>query len=134
MNSWRARCVGIRTSGSERTGETDQLDLLEAQGARCEVRLVNPSGPECENRRVKNDYRDCKDLITRMRLKKLPEAWIAPPVSRELRELVRYRAKLVAIRMSFKAQLKAVLGKLESIRRLTITTNRWARSSSMGSA
>jgi transposase len=86
------------------------VDALEAMGA--EVRLVNPSGLEWENRRVKNDYRDCKDLITRMRLHKLPEAWIAPPATRELRELVRYRAKLVAVRTGFKAQVKAVLAKL----------------------
>jgi hypothetical protein len=42
-----------------------------------------------ENRRVKNDYRDCCDLLDRMRLGKLPEAWIAPHPVRELRELVR---------------------------------------------
>ena len=29
---------------------------------------------------------------------RLPEAWLAPPAVRELRELVRYRAKLVALR------------------------------------
>ena len=86
------------------------VDLLEANGA--QVRLVNPSGLEWENRRVKNDYRDCKDLITRMRINKLPEAWIAPPVLRELRELVRYRAKLVSLRTGCKAQIKAVLAKL----------------------
>ncbi len=86
------------------------VDLLEAQGA--QVRLVNPSGLAWEGRRVKNDYRDCKDLITRMRLNKLPEAWIAPPATRELRELVRYRAKLVTVRTGLKAQVKAVLAKL----------------------
>ncbi len=46
-----------------------------------------------------------------MRLGKLPEAWIAPPAVRELRELVRYRAKLVALRTGLKAQVKAVLAK-----------------------
>ena len=46
-----------------------------------------------------------------MRLHKLPEAWIAPPELRELRELVRYRAKLVCIRTGLKAQVKAVLAK-----------------------
>ncbi len=46
-----------------------------------------------------------------MRLHKLPEAWIAPPEVRELRELVRYRAKLVAVRTGFKSQVKAVLAK-----------------------
>ena len=41
----------------------------------------------------------------------LPEAWIAPPEVRELRELVRYRAKLVALRTSAKAQVHAVMAK-----------------------
>jgi hypothetical protein len=35
---------------------------------------------------------------------RLPEAWLAPPQVRELRELVRYRAKLVALRSGLKAQ------------------------------
>ena len=44
-------------------------------------------------------------------LKRPVEAWIAPPELRELRELVRYRAKLVNIRTGLKAQVKAVLAK-----------------------
>jgi transposase len=68
------------------------VDVLEELGA--EVKLVNPSGLAWGDRRVKNDYRDCKELLDRMRLHKLPEAWIAPPPIRELRELVRYRFKL----------------------------------------
>jgi transposase len=46
-----------------------------------------------------------------LRLGRLPEAWIAPPATRELRELVRYRAKLVALRSGLKAQVHAVLAK-----------------------
>jgi transposase len=42
---------------------------------------------------------------------RLPQAWIAPPASRELREQVRYRAKLVALRTGLKAQVHAVLAK-----------------------
>ena len=42
---------------------------------------------------------------------RLPEAWIAPPATRELRELVRHRAKLVGIRSNCKAQIHAVLAK-----------------------
>jgi transposase len=42
---------------------------------------------------------------------RLPEAWIAPPALRELRELVRYRAKLVALRSGLKAQVHGVLAK-----------------------
>ena len=42
---------------------------------------------------------------------RLPEAWIAPPPTRELRELVRHRAKLVALRSHCKAEVHAVLAK-----------------------
>jgi transposase len=42
---------------------------------------------------------------------RLPEAWIAPPATRELRELVRHRAKLVSLRSLCKAEVHAVLAK-----------------------
>jgi hypothetical protein len=42
---------------------------------------------------------------------RLPEAPLAPPPTRELRELVRYRAKLVALRSSLKAPVHGVLAK-----------------------
>jgi len=51
---------------------------------------------------VKNDERDAADLADLLRMGRLPEAWIAPPATRELRELVRHRAKLVALRTSVK--------------------------------
>ena len=41
----------------------------------------------------------------------MTEAWIAPPSVRELRDLVRYRAKLVQLRTGLKAQLHAVVAK-----------------------
>jgi hypothetical protein len=68
----------------------------------------------CESgnrRRDKNDYRDCQELLTRMLLDKLPEAWIAPPPLRELREVVRHRAKLVSLRTGLEARFKAVMAK-----------------------
>ena len=43
---------------------------------------------------------------------RLPEVWIAPAEVRELRELTRYRIKLVRLRSSGKAQVHAVLAKL----------------------
>jgi transposase len=43
---------------------------------------------------------------------RLPEAWIAPAEVRELRELTRYRIKLVGLRTSGKDQVHAVLAKL----------------------
>ena len=85
-------------------------DLLEAQGAN--VHLVHPLGLHWDSRRVKNDVLDATELAKRLMRNDLPEAWIAPPELRELRELVRYRAKLVAMRISVKAQVHAVMGKL----------------------
>jgi transposase len=40
---------------------------------------------------------------------RLPEAWIAPPAARELREMVRHRAKLVHLRSGLRCQVHAVL-------------------------
>ena len=85
------------------------VDLLAALD--CNVHLAAPSGLNWGQRRVKNDERDADDLIDLLRVGRLPEAWIAPPATRELRELVRYRSKLVGLRTSMKAQLQAVLAK-----------------------
>jgi transposase len=85
-------------------------DVLAAGGAR--VHLAHPLGVKAfEYRRVKTDERDAKDLADLLRMGRLPEAWIAPPATRELRELVRHRAKLVALRSGLKAQVHAVLAK-----------------------
>ena len=84
-------------------------DLLEEMGAH--VHLAHPLGNDWGNRRVKNDERDADDLVDLLRLGRLAEAWIAPPEVRELRELVRYRAKLVRLRSGLKAQVHAVMGK-----------------------
>ena len=75
------------------------------------VHLAHPLGNNWGNRRVKNDERDAADLIDLLRLGRLAEAYIAPPGLRELRELVRHRAKLVAVRAGLKAQVHAVLAK-----------------------
>ena len=84
-------------------------EVLAETGAR--VHLAHPLGNNWGNRRVKNDERDATDLIDLLRLGRLAEAYIAPPGLRELRELVRHRAKLVAIRSGLKAQVHAVLAK-----------------------
>ena len=86
------------------------VDVLQAAGAH--VHLAHPLGVKgFRYRRVKNDVRDAGDLADLLRMGRLPEAWIAPPATRELRELVRYRAKLVALRAGLKAQVHAVLAK-----------------------
>src|SRR5690349_13276057 len=81
-------------------------DVLADAGAR--VHLAHPLGIKgFAHRRVKNDVRDATDLADLLRLGRLPEAWIAPPAVRELRELVRHRAKLVALRSGLKASVHA---------------------------
>lgn len=84
-------------------------DVLQECGAN--VHLAHPLGNNWGNRRVKNDQRDAEDLVDLLRLGRLAEAWIAPPPLRELRELIRYRAKLVHFRTSLKAQVHSVLAK-----------------------
>jgi len=86
-------------------------DVLAGAGA--EVRLAHPLGVRAFSyRRVKNDERDAADLADLLRAGLLPEAWIAPPEVRALREVVRYRHKLVGQRTSCKDQVHAVLAKL----------------------
>ena len=85
-------------------------DALADVGA--SVHLAHPLGVKAfAYRRVKNDVRDATDLADLLRMGRLPEAWIAPPATRELRELVRYRAKLVGIRSGCKCEIHAVLAK-----------------------
>jgi transposase len=85
-------------------------DLLQACGAT--VHLAHPLGVKMFGyQRVKTDARDAANLGDLLRMGRLPEAWLAPPAVRELRELVRYRAKLVALRSGLKAQVHAVLAK-----------------------
>ncbi|HXX90119.1 MAG TPA: IS110 family transposase [Acidimicrobiales bacterium] len=85
------------------------VDLLQEQGL--SVHLAHPAGNDWGKRRVKNDERDARDLADLLRLGRLDEAWIAPKETRELRELVRYRHKLVELRTGLKAQIHAVMAK-----------------------
>src|SRR6266852_6442625 len=85
-------------------------DVLAAAGA--EVHLAHPLGVKAFTyRRVKDDVRDSADLADLLRMGRLPEAWIAPHEVRELRELTRYRIKLVRLRTSCKDQVHGVLAK-----------------------
>jgi len=85
-------------------------DALEAAGA--EVHLAHPLGVKAFSyRRVKNDEKDAADLAGLLRMGRLPEAWIAPAEIRELREITRYRIKLVRLRASGQDQVHAVLAK-----------------------
>jgi transposase len=111
LNSVVARCGEDPEVVLEATyGWYWAVDALQAAGAR--VHLAHPLGVKAfEYRRVKNDVRDATDLADLLRMGRLPEAWIAPPATRELRELVRHRAKLVGLRSHCKAEIHAVLAK-----------------------
>jgi transposase len=85
-------------------------DVIEACGAR--LHLAHPLAiAGYANRRVKNDLRDATLLADLLRMGRLPEAWVAPPAIRELREEVRYRHKLSRLRAGLKAQVHQCLGK-----------------------
>jgi len=84
-------------------------DLLKEMGY--QVHLANPHGNDWGHRRVKNDERDARDLADLLRLGRLAEAWIAPPKTRELREMIRFRMKLCNLRTGLKAQVHAVMAK-----------------------
>jgi transposase len=85
-------------------------DVLAEAGAT--VHLAHPLGVKgFAYRRVKNDERDAADLADLLRMGRLPEAWIAPPDVRGMRETIRHRCKLVALRSGLKAQVHSVLAK-----------------------
>jgi transposase len=86
-------------------------DTLAAAGA--EVHLAHPLGVKAYGyQRVKTDARDAANLADLLRMGRLPEAWITPRDVRDLRELTRYRQKLVGLRSNCKDQVHAVLAKL----------------------
>ena len=76
------------------------------------LHLAHPLGiAGYANRRVKNDLADATMLADLLRLGRLPEAWVAPPEIRQLREIVRYRAKLGRLRTGLKTQIHQTVGK-----------------------
>src|SRR5262249_48264138 len=100
-----------RSSWRRPTGGTGRRAPWPRPGA--EVHLAQPLGVKAFTyRRVKNDERDAADLADLLRMGRLPEAWIAPREVRELRELTRYRQKLVHLQTSCKDQVHGVLAKL----------------------
>ena len=85
-------------------------DVIGECGAR--LHLAHPLGIKAfAYQRVKKDESDARILADLLRMGRLPESWIAPPEVRELRELVRYRHKIVEARANAKAQVHGVLAK-----------------------
>jgi transposase len=106
-----------------RAGKNPRMVVEATYGWYWAVDVLEEAGPEMHlahslavkaftYRRVKDDERDSADLADLLRMGRLPEAWIAPPEIRELRELTRYRHKLVGLRTSCRDQVHAVLAKL----------------------
>jgi transposase len=85
-------------------------DVIAECGAR--LHLAHPLGIKAfAYQRVKKDLSDARLLADLLRMGRLPEAWIAPPEIRQLRELVRYRHKAVEARANAKAQVHGVFAK-----------------------
>ncbi len=87
------------------------VDALTA--AKFDVHLAHPYGLKAmrSRRRVKTDAKDAYELANLLRLGSLPEAYIAPPDLRQLRELVRHRTRLVSNATAVKAGIRALLAK-----------------------
>ena len=81
--------------------------------AKFEVHLAHPYGLKAmrKRKRVKTDRRDAYELANLLRLGSLPEAYIAPPELRELRELVRHRRQLVKTSTAVKNGIRGLLAK-----------------------
>ena len=85
-------------------------DLLEEAGY--EVHLAHPLRTQAiAAARVKTDAVDAKTLAHLLRTGLLPEAYIAPPELRDLRDLLRHRATLVHLRTSIKNRVHALLAR-----------------------
>ena len=82
------------------------------QGAGYELHLAHPLRTKAiASARVKTDAVDAKTLAHLLRTGLLPEAYIAPPELRDLRELLRHRAVLTRMRTAVKNRVHALLAR-----------------------
>jgi transposase len=85
-------------------------ELLEDAGF--DVHLAHPLRTRAiASARVKTDAIDARTLAHLLRTGLLPEAYIAPPQLRDLRDLLRHRATLVHLRTSIKNRVHALLAR-----------------------
>jgi transposase len=74
------------------------------------VRLAHPGyARRLKQSPDKSDHDDAQLLADLVRVKYLPEVWLAPTEVRELRRLVRYRQQLKRNRIELKLQIRALL-------------------------
>ena len=75
-----------------------------------DVRLAHPGyARRLKQSPDKSDHDDAQLLADLVRVKYLPEVWLAPTEVRELRRLVRYRQQLKRSRVELKLQIRALL-------------------------
>jgi transposase len=85
-------------------------EMLEEAGY--DVHLAHPLRTQAiAAARVKTDAVDAKTLAHLLRCALLPEAYIAPPELRDLRELLRHRATLTRMRTAVKNRVHALLAR-----------------------
>jgi transposase len=110
VRSWIARCglpQGVAIEAC--CGAAEFAEQLH-QRTNWPVRLAHPGyvkrlkqGPD------KTDHHDAWLLADLVRIGYLPVVWLADPVTRQLRRLVRYRQGLVAERKNIKLRIRALL-------------------------
>jgi transposase len=75
-----------------------------------DVRLAHPGyARRLKQSPDKSDHDDAQLLADLVRVRYLPEVWLAPAEVRELRRLVRYRQQLKRSRVELKLQIRALL-------------------------
>lgn len=86
------------------------VDMLQEAGIK--VHLSNPKQTKAITwARVKNDKVDAKMLCYLLKSHLLPTCWIPEKPWRDVREMVRYRTKLVRISTQLKNMIRSYLGK-----------------------
>jgi transposase len=89
-----------------------------------DVRLAHPGyARRLKQSPDKSDHDDAELLADLVRVKYLPEVWLAPTETRELRRLVRYRQQLKRNRTEIKLQIRALLRE----ERVTPPANAWTK-------
>src|SRR5215213_9892683 len=82
------------------------------QDAGYELHLAHPMRTKAiASARVKTDAVDARTLAQLLRADLLPEAYIAPPELRDLRDLLRHRVALTRMRTALKNRVAAILAK-----------------------
>jgi transposase len=103
-------CEGTHVALEATYGWEWLAQLLEDAGF--DVHLAHPLRTRAiAAARVKTDAVDARTLAHLLRTGLLPEAYIAPPELRDLRELLRHRATLVHLRTSIKNRVHALLAR-----------------------